>query len=55
MGGFIRVLNLYGMHGLTGNEYQDLWDFINENIIHAALNEENKVMIKALHVHCLVD
>ena len=43
------------MHGLTGNECQKLWDYIDQSTIHAALHEAMKAIIKALHLNCLAD
>ena len=43
------------MHGLTQNRCQKLGDFINHNTIHASLHQTEEMMIKALHLNCLVD
>ena len=55
MGGIERVYYMNGMHVVTGNECQKLWDLIDENTMYAALHGAKKVIIKALHFNHLVN
>ena len=55
VGGIKRVLDLYPMCGLTGNGCQNLWDFIDQYTIHAALHGTKRVIIMAFYLSCLID
>ena len=55
MGGIERVYYLYGMNEFIGNGYQKLEGIINHYTIHMILHWAEKVIIKALHLNCLVD